>query len=308
MTKSASVTGLRLFGDLNTAHSVNRAAQQAFAEAALAGRLAACPACPGGPYHAARAQRSGTWCYMYTKHVRFWNTGVPEFSIFVEGNKKLPFYAFSALPGLTCPGAGECLRYCYSFKAWRYPAAFYRQLGNTLLLRSEGGRAHIAAAWRKLPNGLTIRLYVDGDVADGPTLRFWFGLLGDRPDLRCYGYSKSWAVFLGYAASGDAWPTNYRLNLSSGSIYGQAIRQRMADLPITRGEFVALPVAHKMPDRRGAPSAWREWAASLKVTARAAGIAKSFVCPGKCGDCLPNGEHACGSDRFKGITVVIGIH
>lgn len=289
-------------------HTVDRAAQQAFAEAALAGRLAACPACPGGQYHADRAGQSGTWCAMYAKHVRFWTTGRPQFAIFVEGNKKLPFYAFSALPGLTCPGAGECLAYCYSFKAWRYPAAYYRQLENALMLRSEEGRECIANAWRALPYGRTVRLYVDGDVADDGTLRYWFGLLAERRDLATYGYSKSWAVFLGYAAAGDAWPSNYKLNLSSGSIYGPAVRRRMAALPITRGEFVALPVDRKMPDRRQAPSDWREWAASLKATAKTAGIAKSFVCPGKCGDCLPNGEHACGSDRFQEITVVIGIH
>ena len=36
-----------------------------------------------------------------------------------DGNGKLPFYCFSSLPGVTCPGAGSCLDWCYSFKAWR---------------------------------------------------------------------------------------------------------------------------------------------------------------------------------------------
>ena len=103
------------------------------------------------------------------------------------------------------------------------------------------------------------------------------------------------------------------MNLSSGSIYGAAARRRMAALPITRGEFVALDVNHKlfpkgMPDRRKDAAAWRAWVVDLKATARASGIAKSFPCPGKCGDCLPNGEHACGSDRFQDVTVIIGKH
>mgnify|MGYP005821948031 FL=1 len=289
-------------------HHVNRAALQQFAESAMAGRLAACPACPGGQYHVDRARMPGTWCAMYAKHVRYWTTGAPQFSIFAKGNIKLPFYAFSAMPGLTCPGAGACLAFCYSFKAWRFPAAFYRQLENTLMLRSDEGREIIAMAWEALPYGTTVRLYVDGDFADDSVLRYWFALMANRPDLAVYGYSKSWALFLGYAATGDAWPTNYTLNLSSGSIYGTAMRSRMAALPITRGEFVALPVANKMPNRRQASAAWATWAASLKATGKTAGIAKSFVCPGRCGDCLPNGEHACGSDRFKDITVLIGIH
>lgn len=62
-----------------------------------------------------------------------------------DGNQKLPFVAYSELPMATCPGAGSCGVYkkdsrsgapasgwCYSFKAWRYPAAFTRQFLNTL--------------------------------------------------------------------------------------------------------------------------------------------------------------------------------
>jgi hypothetical protein len=287
---------------------VTRESGEAFISAVTAGHLPSCPGCQGGQYHTERAKRPSTWCAAYEQFARYVDSGVPEFSIFVEGNRKLPFWAFSALPGHTCPGAGECLTFCYSYKAWRYPGGFFRQLQNTLLLRSAEGRAYIAEAWHALPIDMTVRLYVDGDIDKLSTLRFWFGLLADRPDINAYGYSKSWAVWLSYAATGAPWPTNYRLNLSSGSIYSAAIRDRMAALPITRGEFVALPVDHKMPDRRKAPADWRTWAASLKATARTHGIAKSFVCPGKCGDCLPEGEHACGSERFANITVVIGQH
>lgn len=65
-----------------------------------------------------------------------------------SGNKKLPFAAYSELPMATCPGAGDCgvplaweaatrarkrgKAWCYSFKAFRYPAAFARQFLNTL--------------------------------------------------------------------------------------------------------------------------------------------------------------------------------
>ena len=38
----------------------------------------------------------------------------------LDGNSKLPFAAFSSLPGVTCPGAGDCLKWCYSFRSWRY--------------------------------------------------------------------------------------------------------------------------------------------------------------------------------------------
>ena len=68
----------------------------------------------------------------------------PPFTIFAKGNQKLPFWTFSTLPGVTCPGAGDCLvnpedkskrGWCYSFSAWRYVTAYFRQLQNTLLIR-----------------------------------------------------------------------------------------------------------------------------------------------------------------------------
>ena len=33
-----------------------------------------------------------------------------------------------------------------------------------------------------------------------------------------------------------------------------------------------------------------------------------FACPGNCGNCLPNGAHACGSKSFDGVAIGIGIH
>lgn len=58
-----------------------------------------------------------------------WRTPFKVFKL--KGNTKLPFATFSTLPIVTCPGAGECADWCYSFTAWRYPAAFARQLQNT---------------------------------------------------------------------------------------------------------------------------------------------------------------------------------
>jgi hypothetical protein len=289
--------------------TVKRAQQDRFASQALAGTLPECMGCQDSDEHQYNATRHpSTWCAGYDRYARFWDTGIPTYSVYVEGNDKLPFWAFSSLPDSTCPGAGECLKWCYSFKCWRHCGAFYRQVQNAVLMQTAKGRQHIADAFMALPHGLTVRLYVDGDIDSMVSMRFWWGLLAQRQDLNVYGYSKSWQLFLDYDATGDAWPVNYTLRLSSGSIYGESMRRRMDALPITAGSFDSLPVSHKMPDRRVAPAAWAAWAAMLKATAKEHGIVRAFVCPGKCGDCLPNGEHACGSDRFKGIAVVIGIH
>lgn len=237
--------------------------------------------------------------------------------IFAKGNGKLPFFAFSSLAGLDCPQAGACLYadgkeengagsgFCYSFKAWRYPAAFFRQLVNSLRLRTKEGRDEIVAAWMKLPQGATIRLYVDGDFANPEILGFWMRLCNARPDLRVYGYSKSWRLLLDYDKANGIWPKNYLLNLSSGGNGTEEEKAAVAALPIARGEFVAVQTArdhgNAYQSRRNAGFA--DYARDVRESS---GM-RVFVCSGKCGDCTPSG-HACGSEKFRGIPIAIGIH
>jgi hypothetical protein len=201
-----------------------------------------------------------------------------ENAISSAGNRKLPYFAFSTLPGVTCPGAGACLYrnfategepeggmtgrnfkqgWCYSFAAWRQPGAFFRQLANTILIR---GAKHVLreeldelqriAVERS--ERYTVRLYVDGDIDSLETLEFWMEEAKRHDRLDFYGYSKSWDIFLAADRKhGSAWwPSNYVLNLSGGSRHeGTAgyedIVARMRRLPITRGKFVAVPLLEK---------------------------------------------------------------
>jgi hypothetical protein len=237
--------------------------------------------------------------------------------VFAEGNGKLPFYAFSSLAGLDCPQAGACLYrdgkeesgpmtgFCYSFKCWRYPDAFMRQLVNSIRLRTEAGRAEIVKAWFALPKGVTVRLYVDGDFASPEILSFWFRLCFARPDLQVYGYSKSWRLILDYANSGGRFPTNYLLNLSSGGSGSEEEKVAVAALPIARGEFIAVQTLkdHGKAYQSRKHAGFGAYQADVKEQSGR----KVFVCSGKCGDCTPSG-HACGSEKFRGIPIAIGIH
>ena len=232
----------------------------------------------------------------------------PAYSIFSKGNGKLPFWSFSALPGVTCPGAGECLEFCYSFTAWRFPYAFARQLQNTLLLRSEGGRQAVRNAFDALRQDAIVRLYVDGDFESIDIVRFWFDALGNRQDVRAYGYSKSWVELLAYAELGNAFPANYVLNLSSGSVHSDDMRARMLALPITRGDFVALDI-----DTAGLPRGVKRYSSRdyhnrVRLSALETIGARVFSCPGKCGECrFKSGMHACG-DRDFVVPIGIGVH
>lgn len=261
------------------------------------------------------AARVNSWAY-HAKRLADWlgddMADAAPFTIFARGNSKLPFYAFSALPLVSCPGMGACSKFCYSLRAWRYPAAFFRQLQNLLLIKQAPDDKRfnqtnlIADAFRKLPTAATLRLYVDGDIDSGDTLAFWFNLLRERGDVQAYGYSKSWHVFLKFHADNGpaSFPTNYRLNLSSGSRYGADIAERMQALPCVRGEFVAVPSTVKQA-KDG--SNWREYAASVRASALTTGHGRVFVCPGKCGTCTAAG-HACGLGSFNGVKIAIGIH
>jgi hypothetical protein len=257
------------------------------------------------------ARERGTWKYFLIRFARAIETGILPHEIFAEeGNVKLPFVAFSTLPIVTCPGAAPDLAeaFCYSLRAWRYPAAFLRQAQNTLLLRFN--RRAIIDAFRALPEGITFRLYVDGDFDSESTALFWFNLLRQRPDVACYGYSKSWGIIEKLSAHV---PANYALNLSSGGIDDDdaAFRARLRALPFVRGDFLALPVEGDFA-RGFARYDDPEYHRAVRAAAEAAGIGKVFSCPGACGACTGAG-HACGAHRDDGkyimpLPVVIGIH
>ena len=92
---------------------------------------------------------------MLAKLAALVSTGAPQYAIFgMKGNSKLPdFVAFSSLPAVTCPGAGACLDFCYSFRAWRFAHSFGRQASAAYLMRFNS--AAIAAAFNALPVNVT---------------------------------------------------------------------------------------------------------------------------------------------------------
>lgn len=242
------------------------------------------------------------WQANFAKLAHVFATGEACYSVFaLSGNEKLgkTIVAFSSLPGVTCPGAGDCLIFCYSFRAWRYPAAFARMVQNAFLMRF--AKHTILSAFQTLPHGADFRLYVDGDFAHGGDVAFWMQTLITRPDINAYGYSKSFAALLGYDAMGGQWPKNYMLNISSGHNASAAMVKYVRALPITRGEFIAVSIGKKV---KGSDHGTPETNKALRA---AVGATKIFPCPGACGKCTGKG-HACGLTALKGITIAIAIH
>ena len=194
-------------------------------------------------------QKVNTTKYFATRFLSWFEDkrGPLPFSVFAAaGNQKLPFYAFSSLPGFDCPGAALVFtgtmntRRKTSARAgvtlsrgWRYPAAFFRQLQNSVLLRSNAGREIVANQFNEIPRGGPCAYMLTG-ICSLEILRFWMDLCKSRTDITIaghnglagYGYSKSWKLFIELDRSGYVWPANYLLNVSSGSRYGDEEKAR----------------------------------------------------------------------------------
>ena len=271
-----------------------------------------------------RPWNRGTWGYYLTRLADWVESGCTAptpHAVYARGNSKLPFISFSTLPGVTCPGAGDCLAWCYSFRAWRYPASFCRQLQNTLLMRFNQAaivnalRAELARHSRKQRSissdkrrPLQFRLYVDGDFSSLADVGFWFGFLAQCPAIQAYGYSKSWGILQSYVDAGGMLPDNYKLNLSSGSRHDSntVLKSQLQQLPIYRGEFVGVELAGGTKGfARFADKAMHAGVRD-KLKARYPGQ-PVFSCPGQCGTCTAS-DHACGSNRFNNVVIGIGIH
>jgi hypothetical protein len=246
------------------------------------------------------ANKTG-WQANFSKLEQVIVTGLPLYSVFaLNGNSKLPFVSFSSLPGVTCPGAGDCLVFCYSFRAWRYPAAFMRQCQNAFLMRHN--QPAIVQALQVANDtfkgeAYDVRLYVDGDFAGVADVTFWFDTIKAFPLAKVYGYSKSFEAILAYRSE---YPSNYMLNISGGHNANPETIERVKALPITRGEFIAVSIGKKVKGHEhGTPEINKALRASFKI--------KAFPCPGTCGTCTGKG-HACGMTALKGVPIIIAMH
>ena len=286
--------------------AMKRAQQMALAKFAAVGDVAKLRDGIADIVKAGNPKKVRTWAYFASKFGDWIDAGMTAdtpFSVWsLEGNTKLPFANFSTSPVVTCPGAGACAKWCYSFKAWRYPAAYLRQLQNTLLLTKSAGRRIVAQKTAELPADIDCRLYVDGDFATLAQVAFWMSLINKRQDLRVYGYSKSWRQLLEYDRVGGVWPENYCLNLSNGG-NAESLRDDVARLPIVRGNFLTVDIDKRLAGKYDS----KEYKTAVRESAADAGIERPFVCPGKCGECTPKG-HFCGRKETSGVDVVIGVH
>lgn len=236
-------------------------------------------------------------------------------NIYKKGNSKLSFLNYSNSPVSNCPGAAECLTFCYSLNSIRFPAPFVIWLICTIIEKEAPYILGEALSYEinKPGNKKTIqaqgyidfRLYNDGDFRDLYILKYWMDYLKEHPTIRAYAYSKSWALFLHAVKMYGVklFPDNFTLNLSSGGRYHN-LKDIMKTFKFVRGEFLAVKISQKVAAHKMTKEQRRE----LMSAARERGIKKAFICPGLCGSCTTRG-HACGDNKtFKNYTIITPEH
>jgi len=110
-----------------------------------------------------------------------------------KGNLKLGsnVFTYSKLPGRpedggTCPGAGECLDYCYSLRIRSSTPLVWQVYRNN----TDNG-----PSLPLLPDeAALVRLHVTGDFDTVPYIIAWITLIADHPQVQFWGYTRSWRV------------------------------------------------------------------------------------------------------------------
>ena len=234
------------------------------------------------------------------------------FSVFKSGNGKHKFMNYSTIPIVNCPGAGSCAsdKFCYSLKSLMRPNAALSWLQNQILEDNYFNiielefEKHLKKNYKKhLKNNLNIdfRLYNDGDFSSLNNMVLWFNLLKKYPQIKAYGYTKSLHLVKELSLMDYEFPANYKFNISSGSKYEYLKNDKVIkNNPSYRGNFISF-------DLNGFRVNTTKRTKEHDKTLRNAFKKKIFICPGTCNTCTSIG-HACGSEKFNNIDIVIPIH
>jgi hypothetical protein len=147
----------------------------------------------------------------------------------------------------TCPGAGQCIRYCYAMKAewWgRGRPTLRNRIDN---LKETYKTTFVADVVRRIKED-EIRIFrpqESGDFYDQPYVDKWIEIADECPETTFYAYTKSLHLNL------SRFPSNFTLIFSKGGKYDRKIRMarhnyaRVDEInnnTIAKGEFVCPEV------------------------------------------------------------------
>ena len=97
---------------------------------------------------------------------------------------------------------------------------------------------------------------------------------------------------------GFKYPDNYKLNLSNGSKF-DFLDNDLLKLYFVRGRFMS----YKFDKKVNVEDLTKEHKKEIRNNFKN----KVFICPGLCDSCTNIG-HACGSDKFDNMDIIIPVH
>jgi len=177
----------------------------------------------------AKIQKSGGFDYI------FYNIGLPAFKGLIVDEKTNKLKIVN-----TCPGAGQCLVFCYAKKGgyvmFEMASLPYTRLLNFLINDPEGFKNKMIAelkaadAEAKSKNiKVIIRWHDAGDFFSSDYLKIAYDIARQFPDITFYAYTK-----LAGVSAGEK-PDNFVMNFSSGALKSQ---EQQVDLKTTKHSIV----------------------------------------------------------------------
>ena len=126
-------------------------------------------------------------------------------------NFGIPAYK-STTGKVTCPFAGDCVKYCYARKgSFRWPNTINAYENRLSIARSANFESMMNSAIM-LQNPHYVRVHDSGDYFSKKYMESWFSIMRANPNVKFYSYTNS--VLLMKQYSGDM-PDNYDFILST---------------------------------------------------------------------------------------------
>jgi len=142
-----------------------------------------------------------------------------KLKIISDGNTKLKKDGIVSLnlpPVITCPGAGDCKKYCFACVGMQAMGNAKQKRINTLELfkRSPKEFVNTAVSEIKRTKALTVRFHDSGDIFSLQYLKTLCEICNKLPDVKFYAYTKSIKIILKFGW--DNLPSNFKIIQSYG--------------------------------------------------------------------------------------------
>lgn len=119
-----------------------------------------------------------------------------SFELLHKGNSKLgrDVWTFSLPPIKTCPGRGECEKFCYAVSMTARYSSVEQSWQHALeATKSDGWEEKVIEQIVK-KQIKTVRVHVGGDFYSVAYIRSWTQIARALPDVRFFAYTRSWCV------------------------------------------------------------------------------------------------------------------